>query len=196
LIDFPLSKESLSVVRDLYIFEAFTGYAYAELRSARPGDLREGIDGKLWISKARKKTGSDETLPFLPIALDLIEKYRNHPLSLRRGTLFPVPTNEYYNRCLKEMAREIGIDVLLFSHSARYFFANEVLFNSGVQLKTIAWIMGQDSVKSAEVYVRANRTAVSESMEMVESKLYHPDGRLRKGAKEQRGAKVVVLRAV
>lgn len=46
------------------------------------------------------------------------------------------------------MAQEIGFDVLLFTHSARYFFANEVLYNNGVQLKTIARIMGQESLKS------------------------------------------------
>ncbi len=56
------------------------------------------------------------------------------------------------------MTREIGFDGLLSTHSARYFFANEVLYNNGVQLKTIARIMGQESVKSAEIYVRANRT--------------------------------------
>lgn len=150
----------------------------------------------MWISKARKKTDSDETLPFLPIVLDLIAKYRKHPTCLQRGTLFPVPTNEHYNRCLKKIAAEADIDVLLFSHSARYFFANEVLFNNGVQLKTIARILGQDSIKSAEVYVRANRTAISESMDMVESKLYRPDGSLGKPSNHPKGAKVVRLRAV
>lgn len=122
---------------------------------------------ELWISKARQKIKADETLPFLPIALGLIDKYKTHPICLKRGTLFPVPTNEYYNRCLKEMAREIGFDVHLFTHSARYFFANEVLYNNGVQLKTIARIMGQDSVKSAEIYVRANRKAVSEKWDFI-----------------------------
>jgi integrase len=196
LIGFPLSTEALTVVRDLYVFEAFTGYAYAELRSARPSDLKQGIDGKVWISKARKKTTSDETLPFLPIALELIDKYRSHPLSLTRGTLFPVPTNEYYNRSLKAIALEAGIDLLIISHSARYFFANEVLFNNGVQLKTIARIMGHDSIKSAEIYVRANRTAVSESMDLVESKLYNPDGTLRGKKKDPAPAKVATLRVV
>lgn len=44
-IDFPFSKPQYQLVRDLYVFEAFTGYAYAEIRSARPGDTRDGIDG-------------------------------------------------------------------------------------------------------------------------------------------------------
>jgi integrase len=195
--DFNFSKPVYNEIRDLYVFEAFTGYGYAELRSARGEDQRDGIDGKLWISKFRRKTGSDETLPFLPIPLKLVDKYKNHPTCIKRGTLFPVPTNEYYNRCLKEIAREVGIDVLLFSHSARYFFANEVLYNNGVQLKTIAQAMGHESLKSAEIYIRFNRTAVSEAMQEVEDKLHHPDGSLKSSPSRTRPpAKVFTMQAV
>jgi len=72
-------------------------------------------------------------------------------------------TNEHYNRCLKEIAEAAGTPVLLITHSARYFFANEVLYNNGGQFKTICEIMGHQAVQSTEVYVRANRTAASES---------------------------------
>jgi site-specific recombinase XerD len=195
--EFNFSKQDYNEIRDQYVFEAFTGYGYAEIRSSRHDDQMEGIDGKLWIHKFRRKTGSDETLPFLPIPLKLIEKYKNHPVCLKRGTLFPVPTNEHYNRCLKKMAKEIGIEVLLSTHSARYFFANEVLYNNGVQLKTIAQAMGHESLKSAEIYIRFNRTAVSEAMQEVEDKLHNPDGSLK--AALSRGkppAKVFAMRAV
>jgi hypothetical protein len=102
-----------------------------------------------------------------------------------------------HNRCLKEMAKEIGVDVLLFTHSARYFFANEVLYNNGVELKTVARIMGQDSVKSAEIYVRANRTAISESMQTVLERTHNPDGSLQgKKTANLPAAKVVVMRAI
>src|ERR1700744_3658042 len=43
LIGFQFSKPQYNLIRDLYIFEAFTGYAYAEIRSARPDDTRDGI---------------------------------------------------------------------------------------------------------------------------------------------------------
>lgn len=196
LIHHQFSTKNLNLVRDLYVFEAFTGYAYAEIRSARPSDFRNGIDGKLWLFKDRRKTNSEETLPLLPLPLELIDKYKNHPTCLKRGTLFPVPTNEYYNRCLKEIAEEAGTTVLLITHSARYFFANEILYNNGVQLKTIAGMMGHQAVQSTEVYVRSNRTATSESMKMVESKLYAEGGKLADQTHTGRGAKVVPLRAV
>jgi site-specific recombinase XerD len=195
LIHHQFSKDTLNLVRDLYVFEAFTGYAYAEIRSARPSDFRGGNDGKLWLSKDRRKTDSEETLPMLPIPLQLIDKYKDHPTCIKRGTLFPVPSNEHYNRCLKKIAEEAGTSILLITHSARYFFANEILFNNGVQLKTIAGIMGQESVQSAEVYVRANRTATSESMEMVESKLYGKGGKLAKNIQTGQEAKVETMQA-
>jgi hypothetical protein len=97
---------------------------------------------------------------------------------------------------LKKIAEEAGTAVLLITHSARYFFGNEILFNNRVQLKTIAGIMGQESVQSAEVYVRANRTATSESMEMVEAKLYGKGGKLAKNIQTGKEAKVLTMRAV
>jgi len=67
LIHHEFSKDTLNLVRDLYVFESFTGYAYAEIRSARPSDFRAGNDGKLWLSKDRRKTDCEETLPMLPM---------------------------------------------------------------------------------------------------------------------------------
>ncbi len=197
LIVFTFSKPRLAEIRDIYVFEAFTGYSYAELRSAKPEDMRNGIDGKLWLSKLRRKTKGDETLPFLPIALQIVERYKAHPVCLKRGSLLPVPSNEYYNRLLKEIAEETKLDVLLFSHSARYYFANEVLYNNGVQIPTIARAMGQKSVRSAEHYVRPNRTTISESMDKVEKILHNPDGSLKDiNAKSNKTAKVISMRAV
>lgn len=41
-------------------------------------DIITGLDGKKWISKDRQKTNGDETLPILPIALRILEKYKDH----------------------------------------------------------------------------------------------------------------------
>jgi site-specific recombinase XerD len=95
------------------------------------------------------------------------------------------------------MAEEIGFEVLLSTHSARYFFANEVLYNNGVQIKTIAQAMGQESVKSAEIYIRFNRTAVSRAMQEVEEKLHNPDGSLKASlTRTKPPARVFTMRAV
>ena len=196
LIQAEFDKPSLTEVRDQYVFCAFTGLSYAEVRSFGPGDIITGIDGKKWVSKDRQKTGGDETLPLLPIALDLIEKYKKHPLCLKRNKLLPVPTNQQYNRCLKVIFSRMGFKIDPGSHDARYFFANEVTFNQGVQLKTIARMLGQKSDRAVHTYVKANRTAISTSMKEVSDKLFGQSGEL-KGLTEKKGgrAKVISMKA-
>jgi site-specific recombinase XerD len=196
LIQAEFEKPSLTEVRDQYVFCAFTGLSYAEVRSLGASDIITGIDGKKWVNKDRQKTGGDETLPLLQIALDLIERYRNHPICLKRNKLLPVPTNQQYNRCLKVIFRLMGFKIDPGSHDARYFFANEVTFNQGVQLKTIARMLGHRSDRAVHTYVKANRTAISASMKEVNSKLFGDSGELKGLTEKKKGsAKVISMKA-
>jgi len=171
LMDTDFGNVHLTEVKDIFVFQSFTGLSYAELRSLGPEDIRIGVDGKQWIGKFRQKTGGDETLPILPTALALIEKYKNHPVSLRRRKIFPVPSNVDYNRTLKVVATTKGYKVNLRSHKARYFFANVIMFDNGVSLKTIAATLGQNTTRSTEKYVKANKSHISRTMDEVEEKL-------------------------
>ena len=92
LVNFKFDKDSLNEVRDIAVATAFTGFSYQEIYSAKPTDIYIGIDGKKWLGRNRQKTGEEEAVPLLPIVLRIIKKYENHPLCIRRGTLFPVPS--------------------------------------------------------------------------------------------------------
>jgi integrase len=178
LKDTDFKEERLNVIRDIFLFSSFTGLSYQEVSTLKPADIITGVNGKKWISKNRQKTGGDETLPLLPLPLQLLDKYRDHPLCVRRGRLLPVPTNEQYNRCLKDITKIGKFNAILRTHKARYFFANEVAYNNGVPLKTVSKMLGHKSVKTTEVYVRANRQNISDNMEMVEKKMFGEDGKL------------------
>jgi integrase len=183
-----------NLIRDCYTAGCYSGFAYAELRSFSPNDIIIGIDGKKWASKDRQKTEVDETLPLLPVVLDLIDKYQAHPVCIKRGKCFPIPCNIVYNRGLKEIAAILGWKLKLDGHTSRYFFANEIAYNNGVQLKTIAKMLGQKSMATVWKYVKGNRTQVSESMKLVENKLFHADGTLKSMTMEgSQMAKVISL---
>lgn len=62
-----ISVERLAEVRDVYVFCCFTGYAYETVYNLEPANIFKGLDGKLWITKDRQKTGVEETVPLLPI---------------------------------------------------------------------------------------------------------------------------------
>ncbi|PSL19286.1 site-specific integrase [Chitinophaga ginsengisoli] len=172
LLNADLSKQSLREIRDINIFCGMTGLAYQEVFDLSPRDIVKGSDGELWIEKKRQKTDGDVSLPLLPLALEIIEQYKDHPLCLRRNRLLPVPTNQAYNRGIKEIATETGINIINHSHQWRYFFANEVVFNNGVDIKTTGKMLSHKSVKTTEIYVKANKRKISESMGMVKEKLF------------------------
>ncbi|WP_291122388.1 site-specific integrase, partial [Flavobacterium sp. UBA6046] len=82
-----IAVERLSEVRDVYVFCCFTGYAYETVYNLEPANVFQGLDGKPWITKDRQKTGVEETVPLLPIALSIIEKYKNHPYCVSENKL-------------------------------------------------------------------------------------------------------------
>jgi integrase len=179
LVNYEFEKDIFNRVRDVAIFQAFTGFSYQETYAAEPADIIKGVDGQDWISKNRQKTGFDESVPLLPIVKKIIEKYKADPKCTRSGRLLPVPTNEYYNRCLKEMAGIVKTKVLNNTHQFRFFFANEVTFNKGVPLKTVSKMLGHRSIKTTEIYVRANKSNIAENMQMVKGKLFDKNGNLK-----------------
>ena len=90
-----------------------------------------------------------------------------------------MPTNQEYNRCLKEIGRITNFDILLKTHKARFFFANEVTYNNGVPLKTVSRMLGHTSVRTTEVYVRSNKKNISDQMDIVGEMLFSQNGRFK-----------------
>lgn len=71
-----ISVERVAEVRDVYVFCCFTGDAYETVYHLEPANNFKGLDGKIWNTKNRQKTGVEKTVPLLPIALAIIEKYK------------------------------------------------------------------------------------------------------------------------
>ena len=52
-----LGSRSMENVRDLFIFQCYTGMAYRDMASLTQNDIKVDKDGKEWIVKERVKTG-------------------------------------------------------------------------------------------------------------------------------------------
>ncbi|UJH90403.1 site-specific integrase [Antarcticibacterium sp. 1MA-6-2] len=72
--DFSIPR--LEHVRDVFVFSCFTGLAYSDVEKLSEDDVIKGIDGNLWIKIKRTKTKSLSSIPVLPVAQSLIEKYQ------------------------------------------------------------------------------------------------------------------------
>ena len=194
LINFEFYEKELSDIRDIFVYQSFAGPSYAELHALKQCHLVSGIDGKIWVEQNRRKSTSKETLPLLPICLEIIEKFRNHPPCQRSGKLLPVPSGQHYNRSFKRIGGAAGIQCLRNSHQARYFFANEVAYANLKDLKIIGILMGQRNANSVNTYVKPSIKSISANMQIVEEALYGQNGPLSKSsATATNGAKVVSI---
>lgn len=65
----------LSLVKDLFVFQCYTGLAFSDMAELKGRDITMGIDGNKWIIKYRRKTDIRSAIPLLKQALSIIEKY-------------------------------------------------------------------------------------------------------------------------
>jgi len=141
--------ERLNIIRDVFIFACYTGLAYAEVEALTPDNITKGMDGELWLNIYRKKTKKEYQVPLLPRALEILEKYKNHPQCLKKGKCLPVPSNVKFNAYLKEIGDIAGIPKSkpLVTHLARKTFASTVALSNGMNIGVLSKILGHNSIK-------------------------------------------------
>ncbi|GAA3772803.1 site-specific integrase [Flavobacterium ginsengiterrae] len=165
------SIERLSIVRDIFVFQCYTGLAYIDAYQLTSADIKDGVDGKPWIISERQKTNSTAKIPLLPHAVRILEKYKDHPLCIKRGTLLPVYSNQKMNGYLKEIAVLCGFPFPLNTHMARRTFGSTVTLNNNVPINVVKELLGHSSVKQTEAYAITEQTTIGREMSILNQKL-------------------------
>ena len=116
-----ITIERLALVRDLFIYSCYTGFAYIDIAKLTAAHIHNGIDGRGWLIKNRQKTDISERVPILPPVAYILKKYQTHTELSKTTKLLPVPSNQKSNAYLKELADICGITArITFSHSETY----------------------------------------------------------------------------
>jgi site-specific recombinase XerD len=163
--------ERLAQIRDVFIFCCYTGLAFCDVQQLSEEHLVKGQNGEMWIRKARQKTKNMCNIPLLPIPVEMIEKYRNHPDCIKSGKLFPVPSNQKMNAYLKEIADICGINKNLTTHCARHSFATSIGLANGVSMENVAKMLGHSDISITKHYARVLDASVLRDMANVEKAL-------------------------
>lgn len=87
----------LELVRDIFLFQCWTGLAFIDVSELKPEHLVTDNEGNIWIRKARQKTKIMCNIPLLDIPLAILDKYKGYPICEKKGTLLPVPCNQKAN---------------------------------------------------------------------------------------------------
>ncbi len=164
IMDKNIQNERLALVKDLFVFACFTGFAYSDCEKLRLEDLIIDKKERKWITIYRTKSRTPCRVPLLPIAEQIIRKYAQHPICLSKGVLLPMLTNQKYNSYLKEIADISGITKNLTTHVGRRTFAS-VAINHGVPAETIILIIGHKNFKHLHLYARVDEDKIVYDLE-------------------------------
>jgi len=170
LEDYKFAQTRLTQVRDMFVFCCYTGLAYAEMNNLSNKHIIKGFDGNLWIEMYRQKTQSKVSVPLLPKALNILEKYGG--LASKSKSLLPVISNQKFNSYLKEIAVIVSIDKRLTHHMARKTFATTVLLYNDVPMEIVSQLLGHSSIKITQGhYAKVVQSKVSEHVLKLGKKL-------------------------
>ncbi len=165
------ATERLNQVKDIFLFSCFTGLAYIDVKKLTKNNITIGIDGEKWIYTNRQKTDTRSNIPLLPMAEEIIAKYKEHPQCLNEGKLLPVLSNQKMNSYLKEMADVCGINKELTFHIARHTFATTVTLTNGVPIESVSKMLGHKNLRTTQHYAKILDRKVSEDMKILKQKL-------------------------
>lgn len=155
-----LQQKRLSTIQDLFIFCCYTGLAYNEMSNLENKHIRIGFDSMNWIQMKREKTQREISIPILPKAQIIIDKY-----SKNNALIFPSISNQKFNSYLKEIADISGINKRLTHHVARKTFASTVLLYNDVPMEIVSELLGHSNMLiTQESYGKVVQKKVSEEM--------------------------------
>ena len=171
LIDKDLHLDRLKLVRDMFVFSCYTGLAYSDVKKLSSADITKGIDGGKWIRIKRTKTKSLSSIPLLPVAEQIIDRYKDHPEVKNGEYILPVLSNQKSNAFLKEIAIMCGITKPLTTHLARHTFATTVTLTNGVPIESVSKMLGHQDLRTTQHYAKIVDRKISDDMKALRIKL-------------------------
>jgi len=160
----------LAMVRDVFIFQIYTGLSYIDMAELTEDNIEVGIDGNRWIVIHRKKTGTRSSIPLLPRAQEVLDRYINDSACIAEHKLLPICTNQRMNAYLKEIADLCEIKKPLTTHIARHTFATTITLTKGVPIETVSKMLGHTDLKTTQIYSKVVDRKIADDMKCLTEK--------------------------
>ncbi|MUP45379.1 site-specific integrase [Gramella sp. BOM4] len=164
-----IKNKRIEEVRDCFVFCCYTGLAFNEMSNLNSGHIVKGEDGRNWIKMYRQKTNKSLSIPILPTAQNILNKYLG---KLDNDKVLPSKTNAHFNAYLKEIADLCEIKINLTHHIARKTFATTVLLLNDVPMEIVSKLLGHSRIGITQAhYGQIVEKKVGEQMDRVAKKL-------------------------
>lgn len=149
LMSKKFETQRLEEVRDVFLFQIFTGLAYIDAANLTEDNIIEDGFGQQWIQLTRQKSSVQANIPLLEVPLSILKKYKG----LGNGKLLPIHTNQKMNEYLKEIAALCGINKRLTTHCGRHSFAT-IMLTKGVSIESVSKMLGHTNITTTQIYAK------------------------------------------
>lgn len=164
----PVPGSQVAMARDIFIFQMFTGLAYADTQKFDLSEYRRevvhdenGDERVRWKHIGeRVKTGVPYVSMLLPPVVEVLE---------RNGWKVPKMNNQRYNQMLKAIGMCIGVE-RLHSHMGRHTFATWMLSN-GARIENVARMLGHTDIKMTQRYAKVLADDVFQEFDAVADRM-------------------------
>jgi site-specific recombinase XerD len=159
----PIYPLKLSVARDLFVFQMFTGLAYADLAKFDFTKVRKH-NGRFVLHDVRQKSKEDYYIVLLSPAMEILQRHN-----------FKLPIVDYrkYLYHLHCISRRLNLSVELTTHVARHTFAVYAI-NHNVPIESLAKMMGHTNINTTQVYAKIANTTVERAFDILEQSIKNP----------------------
>ena len=168
LLTTPITEKHLERCRDMFLFAAFTGMAYADMCNLSEKHISTDDNGVMWIRIERQKTKSECRIRLLGVAIQIMGKYKHERTD---DKIFKLNTLKTIDENLKTIAKKCGIESRLCYHMGRHTYATQVCISQGVPIETLCKMMGHRPVQTTQIYAKITNQKVNEDMKILSNRI-------------------------
>ena len=161
IMEQPMPEKRQELTRRIFIFSAFTGLSYVDVKRLYPSHIGITADGRRYIRINRKKTDVESFVPLHPVAERILSLYNT---TNDGESVFPLPNRDSLWFCIHEIGVLAGIKENLSYHASRHSFGTLAL-SAGVPIESISKMMGHTNIKTTQGYARVTDDKISDDMD-------------------------------
>ena len=165
LMTHDFKKPELNFARDIFVFAAFTGLAFIDMKELKPSDIVT-INGASWIISQRHKTHIPFQVKLLHVPLEIIRRYHQEGQAI-----FPPMEYSTMAKRINRVMDECGFHKHITLHCARHSFAVLAL-NKGVPIESVSRILGHTNITTTQIYAKITMQKLDSDLTAFEKSLH------------------------
>lgn len=151
----------------MFLLSCYSGIRYSEAASLDESCLRfKKGEGYSLYYVMQQKTKTDVLVPVYLLFDRKPEKIIKKYINKGQGPLFEGLTNQYVNRCLKQIAFLAGLKSNITFHMGRHSCAT-LLLDKGLRYEIVQQILGHTNIRTTQIYGKVRKEAVKKALQTV-----------------------------